>query len=79
VRDDVPILSAETIDEAPVAATATQLRFAFGTETAPIFREIATRLAQTRGDIPDVIDGVGHSIHYQPDVAAAYIADSAAE
>lgn len=79
VRDDVPILSAETIDEAHVAATPTQLRFAYGTETAPIFREIATRLAQTRGEVPDVIDGVGHSIHYQPDVAAAYIAASAAE
>jgi hypothetical protein len=26
-----------------------------------------------RGDVPDVIDGVGHVLYFHPDEAAAYI------
>jgi len=76
LRDDVPILSHEVADEGELAAAEVDIRFAFGSMTAPIFREIATHLAAARGDAPDVIDGVGHSIHYHPDAAAAYVADA---
>ena len=31
------------------------------------------RLAAARGSAPDVIDGVGHAIYLDPDLAAAYI------
>jgi hypothetical protein len=78
LRDDVPILTYEVVDEAQLAASAVDIRFACGSRTTPIFREIATHLAAARGDVPDVVQGVSHSIHYQPDVAAAYIIDAGA-
>jgi hypothetical protein len=66
-------LTYEVADEAELAAADVDIRFAFGSRTAPIFREIATHLAAVRDDTPDVIEGVSHSIHCQLDVAAAYI------
>jgi pimeloyl-ACP methyl ester carboxylesterase len=76
LRDDVPILSHEIADEAALAVAEVDIRFAYGSRTAPIFREIATHLASVRGNTPDVIEGVSHSIHYQPDVAATYISEA---
>ncbi len=73
VRDDVPILTFELVDEAELRAAEVDIRFAFGSRTTPGFREIATQLAAIRGATPDVIEGVSHSIHYWPDAAAAYI------
>jgi pimeloyl-ACP methyl ester carboxylesterase len=78
IRDDVPILSHEIADEADLAASGVDIRFAFGSRTAPIFQAIAVHLAAVRRHVPDVIEGVTHSIHYQPDEAAAYIKAAAA-
>jgi pimeloyl-ACP methyl ester carboxylesterase len=73
VRDDIPILTAETVDEAALASTPVDMRFSHGTRTGDMFREITTRLAAVRGDVPDVIEGVGHAIYLHPDAAAAYL------
>lgn len=75
VRDDVPILTAECIDEAALASLRAEVRFAYGTDSPALFRLIATRLAAVRGDAPDVIEGVGHALYLQPEAAAAYIGD----
>ena len=58
VRDDVPILTAERIDEAALASLRVEVRFAHGTGSPALFRVIATRLAAVRGDAPDVIESV---------------------
>ena len=73
LRDDLPILTGEVVDEAALASSAVDIRFSFGTSSLPIFRAIATRLAAIRGQAPDEIEGVGHAIYYHPDAAAAYI------
>ena len=72
-RDDVPILSYELADEARLVACPVDIRFAVGSETAPILREVTARLAALRGTSPEVVEGVGHAIHLEPDVAARYI------
>jgi pimeloyl-ACP methyl ester carboxylesterase len=72
-RDDAPILTAELPDEAWLASTLVDIRFSYGSQTSPVFRDIAIHLAAMRGDVPDVIDGVGHAIYLDPDTAAAYI------
>ncbi|HSW43567.1 MAG TPA: hypothetical protein VLM76_13760 [Patescibacteria group bacterium] len=61
------------VDEASLAATPVDLRFSYGSETNAIFRDIAVRLAAVRGDVPEVVDGVGHAIYLHPDAAAAYL------
>lgn len=73
VRDDVPILTREEVDEAQLAAAPVEVRFSFGTRSQPIFRAVATRLAEIRGHEPDVVEGARHLVLYEPDVAAAYI------
>jgi pimeloyl-ACP methyl ester carboxylesterase len=73
VRDDIPILTAEAVDEASLAAIAIDVRFSYGSETNSIFRDIAVRLAAVRGGVPDVVDGVGHAIYLHPDAAVAYL------
>ena len=73
VRDDIPILTRELVDEAQLASAAVDIRFSYGANTLPIFHEISAYLAALRGDTPDAIDGVGHSIYYHPDAAAEYI------
>jgi pimeloyl-ACP methyl ester carboxylesterase len=76
VRDDIPILTAEAVDEASLASTPVDMRFSYGSETSAIFRDIAVRLAAVRGDVPEMIDGVGHAIYLHPDAAAAYLRES---
>ncbi|MGI8929218.1 MAG: alpha/beta hydrolase [Candidatus Limnocylindrales bacterium] len=71
--DDIPILTGELIDEADLASAAVDIRFAFGTRTAPIFREVTLHLAAVRDTTPDIVRKAGHVILYQPDAAAAYI------
>lgn len=78
VRDDVPILTAERVDLAALAATRVGIRFAHGTESPGPFRDIATRLSAVRGDVPDVIQGVGHALYAHPAAAARYIRDHSA-
>lgn len=76
VRDDIPVLTAEAVDEASLASTPVDLRFSYGSETSAIFRDIAVRLAAVRGGVPEMIDGVGHAIYLHPDAAAAYLRES---
>lgn len=73
VRDDIPILTREIVDEADLASATVDIRFSYGTDSMSIFREISTHLAAVRRATPDSIDGTGHSIYYHPDAAAAYI------
>lgn len=77
VRDDVPILTAERVDRAALAAAAVEIRFSHGTRSSPIFHDIATSLAGARGAVPDVIDGVAHACYLEPDRMAAYISEHA--
>jgi pimeloyl-ACP methyl ester carboxylesterase len=72
-RDDIPILTAEVVERAELASAPADIRFSFGMETRPIFRDIAAHLAAVRNTTPDVLDGVGHFLYYYPDVAAAYV------
>jgi len=76
VRDDIPLLTAEAVDAAALASTPVDVRFAYGSETSPVFREIAVRLAAVRGVLPHVIPGVGHAIYLHADAAAAYLRES---
>jgi len=73
VHDDIPILTREVLDEERLASTPADVRFSYGAESSPLFREIATRLAGVRGSVPDRIEGVGHSLYFHPDRAASYI------
>lgn len=73
VRDDIPILTAEAVDEASLASTPVDMRFAYGSETSAVFRDIAVRLATSRGESADVIPGVGHAIYLHADAVAAYL------
>jgi pimeloyl-ACP methyl ester carboxylesterase len=72
-RDDIPILTTELLDEAELASATVEIRFSFGTETRPIFRDIAGHLAAVRGITPDVLEGVDHFLYYHPDAVAAYV------
>lgn len=76
VMEDVPILTAEVVDEASLASTPVDMRFSYGSETSPIFRDISVHLAAARDGVPDVIDGVGHAIYLHADAAAAYLRES---
>jgi pimeloyl-ACP methyl ester carboxylesterase len=77
VRDDVPLLSTADVDEAAVASTPADIRFAYGSRSGPLFRDIATGLASIRGEHPEVIDGAGHALYLTPELAAAYIHEHA--
>ena len=72
-EDDIPILTTETVDEAALAAARVDIRFAYGTRTMGMFREIVEHLAAIRGEAPDAIEGVGHVLYFYPAEAAAYI------
>lgn len=76
VRDDIPFLTTEVVDEAALARVAVDLRISHGTASPPVFREIAAHLAAVRGARPDVIAGAGHAIYFQPDLVADYIRSS---
>ncbi len=73
VRDDVPILTRERFDENSLAVAPVEVRFACGSRSPRIFREIATHLAAVRGERPDVVEDAGHLVYHWPDAAAAYI------
>jgi hypothetical protein len=74
VRDDIPILTAEAVDETSLASTPVEVRFSYGSESGSLFRDIAVRLAALRGEVPDMIASVGHAIYLHPEAAAAYLA-----
>lgn len=77
VRDDVPILTVERVDRVALASAAVEIRFSHGTRSSQIFHDIATSLADVRGAVPDVIDGVDHACYLEPDRMAAYISEHA--
>lgn len=73
LRDDIPILTAEVVDPTEVASAPADIRFSFGTETRPIFRDIAEHLAAVRSTVPDVLNGVGHFLYYHSELVVAYV------
>ena len=73
VRDDLPILTEEVVDERALASASADILFSFGTDSLPTFRRIAAHLAAVRGSSAVAVDGVGHLIYYQPEAAAAHI------
>ena len=77
VRDDLPILTEEVVDEGVLASAAIDVRFLFGTDSMPVFRQIAINLATIRGSRAIGLGGLGHLVYYQPDTAAAHIRDRA--
>lgn len=79
IRDDIPT-SGEAVDLSALAASSVDLRFSYGTDSHPAFREIveeltrATALNSTEGAVgPDRLEGVGHVAYYTPGIIAAYI------
>ena len=74
VRDDVAIMTDEILDEAALAASPVEVRFAHGTRSPSVFRTIAEHLDAVRGRTPDVIEGAGHALYLEPDLAASRIA-----
>ncbi len=73
VRDDIPILTREVLDERRLSSTPTDIRFSYGAASIPLFRQIAAHLAAVRGSDADSIEVVGHALYWYPDEAAAYI------
>lgn len=79
VRGDLP-LTAESVDLAALAGSGADIRFACGSRSHPVFREIAEELTRIRRrpgaadpDRPDLIDGAGHVAYFTPEPVAAYI------
>lgn len=72
IRGDLP-LTRERFDPDAIANSPINLRFAYGTGSLPVFKEIASHLAAIRGEEPDAVQGMGHLAFYQPDSVAAYI------
>lgn len=72
IRGDL-LLTRETFDLDAVSDCPANLRFAYGTASLPVFRGIATHLAACRADLPDALEGMGHSVFYHPDPTANYI------
>ena len=66
-------LTGESVDVIAAAKSSVDIRFAYGTASLPIFREITERLAAARAETPDALEGMGHSPFYNPDAAAFYI------
>jgi pimeloyl-ACP methyl ester carboxylesterase len=73
VRDDVLILTRETVDEAELAAATSRIRFSCSEHPVPILRAIVDRLAAARGEVPDRVQGVGHTAYLEPQRIADYI------
>jgi pimeloyl-ACP methyl ester carboxylesterase len=73
VRDDIPVLTGEVVEAPSLASTPAKVRFAYGSETSAVFRDIARRLAALRGGDAEVIPGVGHAVYLHADAAAAYL------
>lgn len=75
IRGDLPITQ-EQIDLNAIADCRTNLRFAYGGASLPVFHGIADVLAASRSQIPDCLEGMGHGVYYQPETTASYILDS---
>lgn len=66
-------LTREKFDYHAIASCPATIRFAYGTASLPIFRDITSRLAGARGTEPDSLEGVGHNAFFDPGVTASYI------
>jgi pimeloyl-ACP methyl ester carboxylesterase len=75
IRGDLPI-TREHFDRKAVADCQTNLRFAYGSASHPVFHGIAAELAASRSQTPDRLEGLGHGIYHHPDTAASYILGS---
>ncbi|TFC01103.1 alpha/beta hydrolase [Cryobacterium adonitolivorans] len=79
LRDDLP-RTGESIPGEALAASDADIRFVFGADSAPAFREIAQELTRLRrrpgsddpGE-PDRIAGAGHVAYFTPEPVAGYI------
>ena len=79
IRDDLPRTN-ETVPPEALTATAADIRFAAGTDSPAVFREIAaelTRLRRRPGTSdprrPDSVPGAGHVAYFTPGPIADYI------
>jgi pimeloyl-ACP methyl ester carboxylesterase len=72
IRGDLPI-TREHFDRKAVADCQTNLRFAYGSASHPVFHGIAAELAASRSQTPDRLKGLGHGVYYHPDTTASYI------
>jgi pimeloyl-ACP methyl ester carboxylesterase len=79
IRDDLP-RTLESVDPEALRASGTDLRFAFGTDSSPVFREIAetlTRARQRAGtpdpDLPHALAGAAHLAYLTPGPVADFI------
>lgn len=77
IRDDVPLIATEVVDEAALVSAGAAVRFACGSRSGPLFRDIVTHLADVGGQVADVIEGAGHALYLAPDLAAAYVHERA--
>jgi len=73
VRDDIPIITLEVLDEGRLASTSADIRFSYGAESLTLFRDITAHLSAVKGTVADRVEGVGHAIYFHPASAAAYI------
>ncbi|HEX6221848.1 MAG TPA: alpha/beta hydrolase [Acidimicrobiia bacterium] len=74
IRGDLP-LTAEAVDLEALASCDVDIGFSHGDSSLPLFVDITERLGGVRGDIPDVVRGVGHGVYYSPEAIASYISD----
>ena len=79
VRDDLP-RTRESIDPDALRASASEIRFAFGTDSAPVFRAIAESLTAARHRtgtpdprLTDAIAGAAHLAYLTPGPIVDYI------
>ena len=75
IRGDLPI-TREHFDRDAVACCQTNLRFAYGSASHPVFRGITAELAASRSQTPDCLERLGHGIYHRPNTAASYILGS---
>ena len=72
IRGDLPI-TREHFDREAVADCQTNLRFAYGSASLPVFHGIAAELAASRSQTPDRLEGLGHLVYHHPETTASYI------
>jgi pimeloyl-ACP methyl ester carboxylesterase len=83
IRDDLP-RTGESIDQVALLATGADIRFAFGTASSPVFREITETLTRARRrtggdshaahpDEPDAIAGAAHLAYLTPEPVVDYL------
>lgn len=75
IRGDLPI-TREHFDRKAVADCQTNLRFAYGSASHPVFHGITAELAASRSQTPDRLEGLGHLIFHHPETTASYILGS---